>query len=296
MRGGRDRAAVEHEDARSLFERPDVVGEYATFDELLPAERSIIDEVAPTPADRTILDLGVGAGRTSRHLVGRGRLYVGVDVSEAMIRGCRSALPDAPARFLVGDARRLPFPDATFDLVLFSFNGLDTVGGAADRTAALREMARTCVPGGSVCFSSQTLSFVRARLSYLEAVRAFGRFGARRLVRRPGRALAAITTVRRRRSMNPPPRTLRGGATVVELRARYERSSHGFDDPDRLIAIPRYSIDPERQVEELSRIGFDRIRVFGSTGAELPPSGSPPRVNGWPMPYLYYLCRKADRG
>ena len=48
-----------------------------------------------------------------------------------------------------GDARRLSFPDASFDVVLSSM-ALHNIYDAGERQTALREIARVLAPGGSV--------------------------------------------------------------------------------------------------------------------------------------------------
>ena len=48
-----------------------------------------------------------------------------------------------------GDARKLPFPDASFDVVLSS-NALHNIYNAGERQTALREIARVLAPGGRV--------------------------------------------------------------------------------------------------------------------------------------------------
>jgi SAM-dependent methyltransferase len=86
------------------------------------------------PVERA-LDLGCGAGRSTAALAPVARAVVGIDPAVAMLEHRRSVAPGAT--FVVGRAERLPFQDATFDLV--------TAAGSinyADRTLALPEVAR----------------------------------------------------------------------------------------------------------------------------------------------------------
>jgi arsenite methyltransferase len=48
-----------------------------------------------------------------------------------------------------GDARTLPFPDASFDVVLSSM-ALHNIYNAGERQTAVREIARVLAPGGRV--------------------------------------------------------------------------------------------------------------------------------------------------
>ena len=56
-------------------------------------------------ADKRILDLGVGAGRTTPYLLEISKNYIGIDFSPAMIAACQARYPTV--EFAVGDARDL---------------------------------------------------------------------------------------------------------------------------------------------------------------------------------------------
>ena len=98
-----------------------------------------------------VLDVGCGTGDDARALaqiVGPTGRVVGLDASAAMIDEARQRSDGLglPLEFLVGDAHRLDFADATFD------------GARADRTfqhledpeRALAELARVTRPDGAV--------------------------------------------------------------------------------------------------------------------------------------------------
>lgn len=142
-----------------VYESGSVAGHYAALAELFPAERDLLARLEDHLPGMRMLDLGVGGGRTSVHFAHRVKSYLGIDYSPAMIEGCRRRFPDPPSNvaFAVGDARSLAgCADGSFDLILFSYNGLDYVG-FEDRHAVLKEMRRLLAPGGWLCFSSHNL-------------------------------------------------------------------------------------------------------------------------------------------
>lgn len=115
-------------------------------------EVTILNQIGPSVCGKKILDVGVGAGRTLPFLKEISNAYIGIDYSKEMIDVCRANHPGADLR--VGDARKLSdFSDGQFDLVFFSFNGLDYVPHN-DRLVILSEMNRVLAKGGYYVFSS----------------------------------------------------------------------------------------------------------------------------------------------
>ncbi|MEO8654522.1 MAG: class I SAM-dependent methyltransferase [Ramlibacter sp.] len=111
-----------------------------------PGEQAAFDHVAAEVRSRPILDIGVGAGRTTALLQAISNQYVGIDYTEQMVRACRARHPDA--RILQMDARDLTcFDDNQFALVVFSFNGIDAVD-LPDRHEVLRQVHRVLQPDG----------------------------------------------------------------------------------------------------------------------------------------------------
>lgn len=94
------------------------------------------------PAPRSVLDVGCGEGRLPRDLKARGYQVVGLDGSSTLIASATDA--DPGGTYLVGDASRLPFGDAAFELVV-AFMSLQDID---DPDAAVGEMNRVLIPGG----------------------------------------------------------------------------------------------------------------------------------------------------
>ncbi|HEY3822324.1 MAG TPA: class I SAM-dependent methyltransferase [Polyangiaceae bacterium] len=117
-----------------------------------PGEQAAVESVKPDAAGQPILDLGVGAGRTIPLLRSISSDYVGLDYTPELVQVCREKHPGT--RIVQGDARDLSqFADDSFQLVVFSFNGIDAVN-PADRLAVLREARRLLRPGGALLFST----------------------------------------------------------------------------------------------------------------------------------------------
>ena len=139
--------------AQTAFDRDDIVASYASFDDrsaLYPAELHLFE--AYVHPEHEVLDLGVGAGRTSGWLARRAAHYVGVDYAPNMVAAARDRLPDLD--FEQGDAADLSrFADGSFDIVVFSFNGLDCLSSDAARQSCLRECHRVLRSQGVLILS-----------------------------------------------------------------------------------------------------------------------------------------------
>jgi len=106
-------------------------------------------------AGREVLDVASGPGATAMLLAREfGASVVGVDLAEGSVAQANRRAADAQmaghgrgqVRFEVGDAERLPLPDASVDVVV-SECALCTF---PDKEAAAAEMARVVRPGGRI--------------------------------------------------------------------------------------------------------------------------------------------------
>ena len=96
---------------------------------------------ALTP-DVDALEIGTGTGGMLHALLARGLRVRGVEINPALIAESRKWFGELPVQPVSGVA--LPFPDASFDLVL-SFDVFEHI---RDSDAHLREVSRVLRPGG----------------------------------------------------------------------------------------------------------------------------------------------------
>jgi SAM-dependent methyltransferase len=142
------------------FSRPDAVEQYSKATELTACELYLFSKYISR--SKAILDLGVGGGRTTPYLAAQASLYVGLDYSAVMVDICRKKFPSL--RFVCDDASNLQrFTANSFDVVVFSFNGIDYIRTDRDRTRCFREVARVLRAGGCFIFSSHNARSVGLR-------------------------------------------------------------------------------------------------------------------------------------
>lgn len=109
----------------------------------------------PIPPGAAILDVATGTGIALFEAVRRTKqpsIAVGVDISPNMVRQAqaKAAALGLPVHFMAADAERLPFADATFDVVLCS----SAFHWFPNRFRAANEMNRVLKPGGRLLLVS----------------------------------------------------------------------------------------------------------------------------------------------
>lgn len=250
-----------HTSNRQLYESPDAVAEYAAIEGLSAAEQTLIDRyVTPGAA---VLDIGIGAGRTTAHLLPLSAHYIGIDYSTAMVSTAKSHFPDADLRVL--DASDLSSLEASsFDVVVFSFNGLDCLHPVDCRRACIAEMARVLRPGGVVVLSSHN---------------------ARALVRPRRDAGTGLRGVARSR-LTQLSRSVRLTSTAVRSGVLFRGEGY-MRDPGKPSTL--YTTTPRRAAAQFADHGL----ALDATLGNLYPLSRPAFMHAW---YYYAFIKKLQGG
>ena len=136
-----------------------LAGDYAGRSGLMPPEEALLRRLGDRLQGMDMLDLGVGAGRTTAVFAPLVARYVGLDYAAEMIARARARPGPATVELLaVADARDLArWHGRGFDLVLFSFNGIDYVD-VPDRRRILGEVRRCLAEDGTFAFGTHSLN------------------------------------------------------------------------------------------------------------------------------------------
>jgi ubiquinone/menaquinone biosynthesis C-methylase UbiE len=268
---------------RRAYNNSEVAEYYASLNYLTPCEKLLFDQYLKT--EMSILDLGVGGGRTTSYLSAIAARYVGVDCADEMIVNCRKKFPQL--EFQVADAADLSrFSSSSFDAVLMAFNGMDYLVPAETRLRGLAEIHRVLKPEGVLLFSSHNPRAVLVRPSWnrkkIEAI-AQGIAGTRKWMLGPATMLLVSTRV--------VGAWLRATTeSVVRLLLRVPRrafwNGDGYMvDPAHGGLLTHYAV-PRRVIAEVAEQGF---RILQLAGDDYPLHGGV-YVTDW----YYYVFQKEN--
>lgn len=135
---------------QGLPQRYDLLVEALSFGQNRRWRRAMVDSVVDGgPA--TVLDVATGTAGVAVQLARRtGARVTGIDITEAMLRRGRAAVRreglQTRIALVSGQAEQLPFADATFDALTFTY----LLRYVADPAATIAELARVVRPGGVV--------------------------------------------------------------------------------------------------------------------------------------------------
>ena len=117
------------------------------------------------PANAKIIDVGCGAGNTTRALTAMGAKVIGIDPGTRQLERARTQQPEGREVYIEGTAQDLPFENQSQDIILF-FNSFHHVPHSKF-SAAIDESQRVLQPGGKLLFSEPIADGPQFELSRL---------------------------------------------------------------------------------------------------------------------------------
>jgi demethylmenaquinone methyltransferase/2-methoxy-6-polyprenyl-1,4-benzoquinol methylase len=112
--------------------------------------REMVDHVVAADP-QTVLDVATGPAGVALQVAARTSAYItGIDLSDEMLsmgrHNVRIAGAEDRIKLVLGQGERLPFPDAAFDALTFTY----LLRYVADPAATISELARVTRPGGTI--------------------------------------------------------------------------------------------------------------------------------------------------
>ena len=129
-------------------------GDYARIGNTLVIIGELLCEAVDVHAGDKVLDVATGSGNTAISAARRFCEVTGIDYVPELIEYARkrAEVEELEITFDVGDAEDLPYPDASFDIVLSTLGAMF----APDQEKAAKELLRVCRPGGKIGLANWT--------------------------------------------------------------------------------------------------------------------------------------------
>jgi ubiquinone/menaquinone biosynthesis C-methylase UbiE len=129
-------------------------GNYAMVGNLLVSIGEQLCEAVDLRSGERVLDVATGSGNTALSAARRFCEATGIDYVPDLIEQAKSRAQAERlgVSFEIGDAEDLPYPDASFDVVLSTLG----VMFAPDQEKTAAEMLRVCRPGGKIGLANWT--------------------------------------------------------------------------------------------------------------------------------------------
>jgi SAM-dependent methyltransferase len=243
------------------YRKQSVVRWYSELDLINKAEVAVLQKLYPSIKDGKLLDIGIGGGRTTKHLLDNiSKNYLGIDYTFALAEVTKRKFPSAT--IVCADARALPSGDEVFDFALFSLNGIDYMDHQG-RVSTLKEVLRILKPGGFYLFSTHNRDYKN-----------YGKFDG---TLHESLSLSQLKSYVYTLLHWPRHLVMRKHEVSTDEYAIINDNAHGY-------SLLTYYITVAEQIKQLEAAGFLQIEAYDMEGH---------RVNaGYDFPWSYYLARK----
>lgn len=239
----------------------------------------LLCEAADLRPGEKVLDVATGSGNAALAAARRYCEVTGADYVPTLLEKGRerAAVEGLDVDFREGDAEKLPFPDAAFDVVLSCVGAMF----APDQENVAAELVRVCRPGGRICMANWVPGSFAGELGSL-----FGSY----LPKVPGLLPPTLWGTEERLQ------ELLGGATE-EIKVFPRTFTFRYPSVDYYLEVLREYLGPTRETfralgpEEQCNLTRDVVELVGrfnqsGDGTMIAPSG---------YVEVVAICRKANR-
>jgi ubiquinone/menaquinone biosynthesis C-methylase UbiE len=251
---------------RQIYESQKVVRNYKGLNILFPAEKKVYEVIKNKQNNKAMLDLGIGAGRTTSFFRPLFSHYTGIDFSENMINACRKRFTAlANTEFINADVTSMPeLSVEKFDFILFSLNGIDYLQNLEERKSLLSKLYELLDNNGLFVFSSHNTKALPKLYSFQLPKR------------NPFKLIPEYFRYRNLKKVN--------GSLIQFLNKEFCQL---YDGGEYFNALTSYIL-PSFQVRLLEDSGFKNIQAIDIKGSNIPLD----KIDSCHDDWIHYLCCK----
>ncbi|HXR14343.1 MAG TPA: class I SAM-dependent methyltransferase [Solirubrobacteraceae bacterium] len=210
------------------------------------AERELFSRHSDRLAGR-VLELGVGGGRLTGHLIELGGTVHGMDIAARMVAHCRRTYPGAS--FSQGDLREASsWGSGTWDALVAGWALIDVLTDE-ERATFFEDAHRLLNPGGLLIFSSHNLACAP-------------------LLKSPIRSISADTPLSFASQLLRLPRSYRNHRRLMRWQ-RVEPDYAILNGAAHDFSLLHYYISRDGQQAQLARHGFELLECIDADGREV---------------------------
>lgn len=252
------------------FNQQRVVNAYSKESHLQKPEEIVLSHLSRQLPEFSMLDLGVGAGRTTLHFAKWVKEYEGVDISPNMVKACLARFSEYPMalKFKQGDAADLSWIEASSkDFVLFSYNGIDYVNHE-NRLKVFAEIDRVLKKKGYFLFSSHNILSAKKQFAFRS-----------QWTRNP------VVLMKKLKFWFDIKRKNRRKSSLDKIMTF---PYYLFNDGAYQFSLETYYISPEEQLKQLEPY-FNHIKAFSISDGQIIQQD---KLQSNDESWIYYLCQK----
>ncbi len=239
------------------------IAPYYAREPLHPAEIQIFIKHKAEFDSKTVLDIGVGTGRTSKYIAPYCKRYVGIELNKDMLDLFSEKLPQV--ELFHCDMRDFSsLNEDKFDFVLGPYSAFDSLNHT-DRLKMFRDIHAMMQPGGMFVFSTHNSNWVGVGL--------------------PPQLERTKDPVRLLKNFFAHRKCIKNHARMKPLEERHETYAILNDISHEWLAL-LYYITREQQTRQLAEAGFKLLEVYDHNGIMLEAG-----MDNSHCAVLYYVCR-----
>jgi len=251
---------------RQIYESQKVINGYKKRNQLFPAEIVLYKIITNKQSRNAMLDLGIGAGRTTGFFASLFKQYIGIDISTGMIEVCNERFKNLiNTKFINADVASLPeLPANNFDFVLFSLNGIDYLKNLEERKILFTNIFNLLDNNGIFAFSTHNTNAINHLYSFQLPKR------------NPFKLITECIHYKKLRKINGPI----SGFINKEFFQLY-------DGGEYFKALTSYIL-PTFQLKLLNEAGFTTLKTFDIKGNAI----TLEKINTCKDNWIHYICYK----